>query len=86
MTDNTMLANEMSAHFSVARELRVGDLAVFTDYAGRDVGCSVTRMWAAGEISNSAQVEVRVCGLSAPAPYSIGSKMVIEGSKVRRAH
>ncbi len=85
MMNNTMLANEMAAHFEVARDLRVGDLAVFTDYKGRQIGCRVTRMWAAGEISNSAQIECQVVGLSAQGPYQIGFRLVVEASKVRGA-
>ncbi len=41
---NTILAPEILAHLTVARALRVGDLAVFTDYRGRHVGARVTHI------------------------------------------
>lgn len=65
--------------------MRAGDLAVFVDYAGREVGCTVRRTWAAGEISREAQIEVSVAGLSAPAPYRIGQKLTLDANKVLRA-
>lgn len=80
-----MLAAEMTAHFVAAPALRVGDLAVFTDYAGRSIGCRVRRMFAAGEIASSAQVEVSICGLSVPAPYTIGATFTLDASKVKGA-
>lgn len=85
MTTNTMLAPEMTVHLTTARDLEVSDLAVFTDYAGREVGCRVTRIWAAGVISTFAQVEVRICGLAVVKPYSLGEVYVVDADKVRRA-
>jgi hypothetical protein len=59
---NSMLAPEMLAHVTVAPALKVGDLAVFETYTRNTIGCSISRMWAAGEISTTAQIEVKVIG------------------------
>lgn len=83
MTD--ILAPEILAHTITPRALQVGDLAVWRDRAGREVGCTVTRAWKAGEITTAAQVEIKMCGLSVPAPYYIGCKLVVDATAVRRA-
>lgn len=76
---NTMLANEMAAHFEIARGPRVGDLAVFVDYKGREVGCRIERV-------DHGNVWCRVCGLETwQGPYKIGDLLVIDSNKVRRA-
>lgn len=80
MMNNTVLADEMVALFSLARELRVGDLAVFTDYKGREIGCRVER------VDHGNNVWCRVCGLETwQGPYKIGDLIVIDAGQVRRA-
>ena len=75
---NTMLAAEMTAHLTVARALVVGDLAVFTDYAGRTIGCRVTRI-------DGGNVWCKVVGLSDQPPYRIGDIICRDECYVRRA-
>lgn len=53
---NDILAPEILAHLTIAPDLKVGDLAVFTDYKGRQVGARVTRI-------EGGDVDGRVCGL-----------------------
>jgi hypothetical protein len=79
MTD-TMLAPEMLAHTEIARELRVGDLAVFVDYKGRDVGARVTRI-------EHGTVWGRCCGLAPHqhGVYANGDMIVRDANDVRRA-
>jgi phosphopantetheine adenylyltransferase len=80
-TNNEMLAPEILAHMTADRDLRVGDLAVFVDYKGREVGCSITRMWAAGEVSREAQIQIRVIS-----PETMrGAVFTVDAQKVRRA-
>lgn len=65
------------------RSLKVGDLATFLTYNNKQIGGSITRMWAAGEISNSAQVEIRVIGDQGC--YKNGSKLTVDAAIVQRA-
>lgn len=73
----SILAPEILAHLTVARELRAGDLVVFTDYAGRTMGARITRMWVAGEITREAQSEIYIIDGAAR-----GCKFVVETSKL----
>ncbi len=75
---NTMLANEMTAHFATARALAVGDLAVFTDYAGRAIGCRVTRI-------DAGMAWCKVTGLGEQRPYRNGDVITRDLCHVRRA-
>ena len=59
---NNILAAEILAHITIAPALKVGDLAVFDTFGGQKIGCSITRMWDAGDISSTAQIEVKVIG------------------------
>ncbi len=68
-----------------APELRAGDLAVFVDHAGRQIGCRVLQIWAAGVVSTTAQVKVSVAGLSAPEPYRIGMALTLDAAQVKGA-
>lgn len=62
-----------------ATELKVGDLAVFTDYAGRKIGCRVTRM-------EHGLVWCKVTGLDDwQGPYRRGDVMAIDADKVQGA-
>jgi len=63
-----------------ARPLKVGDLAVFITYTGAKIGCSVKRMWAAGEISDTAQVEVQV--IEDQGCYKHGAKFTLDAEIV----
>ena len=78
----TILANEITAHLTAGRALEVGDLAVFTDYRNQQIGCRVVRMWAAGEISSEAQIEIRIVGKNG---FYSGAKITVDASKVRGA-
>ena len=80
---NDILAREILAHTAQPRALRVGDLAVFDTYGGQKIGCSISRTWAAGEISNTAQVEVKVVGDQGC--YAHGMKFTVEASIVHGA-
>ena len=81
MNTNDMLAPEITAHLEVARELRVGDLAEFTDYAGRKVGARVTRI-------EHGQVWGRCVGLGPHqhGVYTNGTAIIVRDARdVRRA-
>lgn len=88
---NEILAPEILAHTTVARDLVVGDLAVWVDYKGREIGCRVTQVWAPGELggtlhqNRTAHYRVVCCGLTVPAPYHIGFEIVVEAKQIRRA-
>jgi hypothetical protein len=74
-----MLANEITSHLSVPRALQVGDLAVFVDYKGREIGCKVTRI-------EAGTVWCQVAGLETwQHCYKIGDVIAVDASKVRRA-
>lgn len=77
---DTILAPEITAHLAVARDLEVGDLAVFEDYKGRDVGARVTRI-------EHGQVWGRCCGLAPHqhGVYAIGDDICRDAVFVRRA-
>jgi hypothetical protein len=79
----TILAPEVLAHTTVAPALKVGDLAAFQTYTRKWIGCSIVRMWDAGEISSTAQIEVRVVGDQGC--YASGMKLVVEAAFVRGA-
>jgi hypothetical protein len=82
----TILAPEILAHVTPARALRAGDLAVFTDHAGRTIGCRIVKIHAAGTLSSTAQIQVRVAGVaSIPLPYFRGMPLTIDADKVRGA-
>lgn len=66
------------------RPLAIGMLAVFETYGRQKIGCRITRMWAAGEISNTAQVEVQVVGDQGC--YRNGMKLTVEESVVAEAY
>lgn len=78
-----ILAAEILAHTTTPRALRVGDLAVFETYGRQKIGCSITRMWAAGEISNTAQIEVKVIGDQGC--YANGMKFTVDAEIVTGA-
>ena len=64
-------------------EIKVGALAVFTTFNGKQIGCSVTRKWAAGQISREAQIEVKVIGDQGC--YKNGAKFTLDAHMVRGA-
>lgn len=77
---DTILAPEITAHLTVARELAVGDLAVFEDYKGHEVGARVTRI-------EHGQVWGRCCGLGQHqhGVYALGDIICRDAAFVRRA-
>lgn len=76
---NTILAPEILAHLTVDRDLEVGDLAVWIDYRGREVGGRVTRI-------EGGDVDGRVCGLGVQhGVYGIGDLISRPAKFVRRA-
>jgi hypothetical protein len=72
---NTMLAMTLPAP---APALTVGCLAVFTDYKGRQIGCTVQRL-------DAGMVWCKVAGLSDQPPYRIGDIIVRDLCHVQRA-
>jgi N-acetyl-gamma-glutamylphosphate reductase len=82
-TTNSILAAEILAHTVAAPALKIGDLAVFETFNGKKIGCRIVRLWAAGEISNSAQIEVKVIGNQGC--YANGMKLTVEASVVQGA-
>lgn len=59
-------------------QLEPGELAVFEDYKGRQIGCRIEKV-------AEGMAWVRVCGLSDQPPYRIGDRLVIDLPKVKRA-
>lgn len=82
MTTN-ILASEILAHTTAPRALKVGDLAVFETYTRKLIGCRIARMWAAGEISSTAQIEVQVIGDQGC--YRSGAKFTVDATIVTGA-
>jgi len=79
MSNTDILAPEILAHLTVDRGLRVGDLAVFVDYKGREVGARVTRI-------EGGDVGGRCCGLGTQhGVYGIGDLIDRPARFVRRA-
>lgn len=73
-----ILANEIASHLAVARSLQVGDLAVFVDFKGREIGCKVTRI-------EAGTVWCQVAGLeTCQHCYKIGDTIAVDASRVRR--
>ena len=77
MTAETLTAATMA--FIPTREIAIGDLAVMTDYAGREIGVRVTHIHEDGSVTG------RHCGLAAPAPYQIGDAITRDRKWVRPA-
>ncbi len=67
----------------MTNSITVGALAVFTTYNNKQIGCRVVRMWDAGDISNTAQIEVRVIGDQGC--YRNGAKFTVDASIVQAA-
>lgn len=65
-----------------AEVLQPGDLGVFCDYKGRNIACRVVRVWAAGEITREAQLEIFVVDNTHPYPY--GAQFTVDASKVTK--
>lgn len=78
-----ILATEILAHTTAPRALKVGDLATFLTYTNKKIGCRITRMWDAGEISNTAQIEVQV--IEDQGCYRNGAKFTVDASIVNGA-
>lgn len=65
---DNILAPEIASQFVVERDIEVGDLCVFIDYAGREIGARVTHVMGDTVVG-------KVCGLNVSRPYTIGMQI-----------